>query len=204
MAPGRSPYGEAMRSLTDNPSRTARRWFASIALAGSTALAAGYLLDPERGRGRRQRLAGRALHIARVSVQRAARRATYLRRSARLRRLHAEHGFPPKPVDGRTLLDRVESELFSDPRIPHGRLNLEVEGSVVVVRGSLDSAAQIKMVEAAVRGIPGVYSVRSFLHLTGTPAPNKVAALQASMKALRYGSWPPEPAPDVDSQIALA
>jgi hypothetical protein len=202
---GRPSYGEGMRSLMEGSvsGRKTRRWFASIAVTSAATLAAAYLLDPERGRGRRQRLAGRASHFLRTSFERAGRRASYLRRSARLRRLHAEHGFPPKPVDGRTLLDRVESELFTDPRIPHGKLNLEVEGSVVVIRGALESKAEIETVEGAVRGIPGVYAVRSFLHVSGTPAPNKVAALRASSRALQFGGWPPEPPPDVDSQTAL-
>lgn len=179
-------------------------WFATIAVTAAGALAAGYLFDPEQGRGRRLRLAGSASHAARGFVRRFGHRVAYLRRSAHLRRLHLEHGFPPKAVDGLTLLDRVESELFTDPRIPHGRLNLEVEGSVIVLRGALDSAADIEMVDRAVRRIPGVEGVRNLLHLAGTPAPNKVAALQASSKALQYGSWPAEPPPDVDSEAALA
>lgn len=186
--------------------RRLTRWprFATIAVTAAGAAAAGYFLDPDQGRGRRLRLEASASHVARGFVRRLGRRVAYMRRSAHLRRLHLEHGFPPKPVDGRTLLDRVESELFTDPRIPHGRLSLEVEGSVVVIRGALDSAGDMRMVERAVRGIPGVYSVRSFLHVTGTPAPNKIAALEASSKALQYGGWPPEPPPDVDSQITLA
>lgn len=191
-----------------NAKSTGRRrnrwpWFAAIAATAVGATAASYLFDLEQGRGRRLRLAGRASHIARSVARRFGHRVAYLRRSAHLRRLHLQHGFPPKPVDGRTLLDRVESELFTDPRIPHGRLNLDVEGSVVVIRGALDSRAEIETVEEAVRGIPGVYSVRSLLHLSGTPAPNKVEALRASSRALQFGGWPPEPPPDVDSQTPL-
>jgi hypothetical protein len=179
-------------------------WFATIAVTAAAVAAAGYLFDREQGRGRRLRLAASASHIARGFSRRLGRKVAYMRRSAHLRRLHLEHGFPPKAVDGLTLLDRVESELFTDPRIPHGRLSLEVEGSVIVLRGALVSAADIDVVDRAVRRIPGVEDVRNLLHLTGTPAPNKVAALRASSRALQYGGWPPEPPPDVDSQIALA
>lgn len=193
-----------MNSKPTGRGRNRWPWVATIAATAAGAIAAGYLLDPEQGRGRRLRLAGRASHISRSAVRRFGHRVAYLRRSAHLRRVHLEHGFPPKPVDGRTLLDRVESMLFVDPRIPHGRLSLEAEGSVVVMRGALDSAAEIEMIEEAVRGIPGVAGVRNLLHLSGTPAPNKVAALQASSRALQFGSWPPEPPPDVDSQAALA
>jgi hypothetical protein len=199
--PAKHPYLENMKSQTKR--HTVWRWVAPVAAVSASVLTLGYFLDPELGRGRRLRVAGRASHIARIGVRRVGRKAAYLRRSARLRRLHAEHGFPPKEVDGRTLLDRVQSELFTDPRIPHGRINLEVEGEIVVLRGALDSDAEIEALENAVRDIPGVYGVRSFLHVAGTPAPNKVAALRASSRALTYGGWPAEPPPDVDSQTAL-
>jgi hypothetical protein len=186
----------------DRSSSTGWRWWASIGAVGAGALALGYFFDPEQGRGRRLRLAGHTRHIARTGATRIRRRATYISHTVRMRRSHLKHGFPPKPVEGRVLLDRVESELFTDPKIPHGRLNLEVEGAVVVLRGQLDSEMDIERVEADVRRIPGVEDVRSFLHVTGTPAPNKVAALRASSRAQEYGGWPEEPPPDVDSESA--
>ena len=109
-------------------------------------------------------------------------------------------GRPPAPADGRTLLDRVESELFEDRAVPHGRFNLEVEGTTAVMRGQLDSTEQMHRLEAAVARVPGVTGVRSFLHVPGTPAPNKAAALAASATAPPPADWPREAPPDVDSE----
>jgi hypothetical protein len=105
-----------------------------------------------------------------------------------------------KPAEGRTLLDRVESELFANRSIPHGQLSFEVEDRTVVLRGQLDSPASIAEVEEAVRKIPGVSGVKNLLHLTGTPAPNKAAALRVSARVREQGGWPFEPPPDVDSE----
>lgn len=124
----------------------------------------------------------------------------YVRLSSSRRIQHRLHPLPAKPAEGRALLDRVESEIFTNPRIPHGRLSLEVEGSTVVLRGRLDSEAAIVEVEETVRKVPGVSAVRNLLHLPGTAAPNKVEALRASAAAVAQGGWPPEPPPDVDTE----
>jgi hypothetical protein len=50
----------------------------------------------------------------------------------------------------------------------------------------------------------GVGAVKSFLHLPGTPAPNKTADLVASAEASSEERWPEEPPPDVDSEDAVA
>jgi hypothetical protein len=89
----------------------------------------------------------------------------------------------PGFADGGMLLDRVESELFEDRSIPHGRFNLEVEGTTVVLRGQLDSWADISRVEAAVMRVAGVDGVHNLLHIPGTPAPNKAESLAASAAA---------------------
>ncbi|MGH7764501.1 MAG: BON domain-containing protein [Candidatus Dormibacteraceae bacterium] len=62
-------------------------------------------------------------------------------------------------------------------------MSFEVEGTTVVLRGQLNTAADITRIEAAVLKIPGVGGVRNLLHITGTPAPNKAAALIASAEA---------------------
>lgn len=184
-----------------SPSRSIyRRWWMSVVAVGAGALITGYFLDPKLGQSRRKLLAARSSHLARLTTMRIGRQARYLGTAAYRHMLHRLRPVPAKPVEGRTLLDRVESELFANPSIPHGRLNFEVEDTTVVLRGQLDSQASIAKVEDAVRRIPGVSGIKSLLHLPGTPAPNKAAALQASARALEYGGWPQEPPPDVDSE----
>jgi hypothetical protein len=168
------------------------------------AVAAAYLLDPRTGQGRRDRIAGRAGHALRQVRRNVTRELRYVRTSVGGRMRHAIEGDAPTYADGRTLLDRVESELFEDRSIPHGRISLEVETTTVVLRGQLDSWEEIGRVEQAVLGIPGVGAVRNLLHVPGAPAPNKAAALRASAKAVARadasGGWPAEAPPDVDSE----
>lgn len=171
--------------MNANRSRRDPRWWLGAAMFAAATLGAAYYLDPREGHRRRRRL-GRS--------------ARYALSSARGKVGHMIAGAPPSPADGRTLLDRVDSELFEDRSIPHGRFNLDVEGTTVVLRGQLDSAEQMAKIEAAVRRVPGVTGVRSFLHVPGTPAPNKAAALAASAEALHPAGWPREAPPDVDAE----
>lgn len=186
--------------VTKRPQRAGRdwRWWASIAAAGAGALAIGYLFDREHGPARRQLVFGRTAHLVRRTLHRAGREARYLQGTAARRIEHRLWRLPPKPVEGRALLDRVESELFAHPGVPHGRLSFEAEGNVIVLRGQLDSESAIWEVEQSVRRIPGVTGIKNLMHVTGTPAPNKAAALRASAKAASAGGWPAEPPPDVD------
>jgi hypothetical protein len=182
------------------PGRPATRWWVSVGVMSAAAVAATYFLDPERGRGRRIRIAERTGHVVRRALKRAERQVRYVRTSVSARAHHLMNLSPPEPAEGRMLLDRVESELFTDPSIPHGSLSFEVEDKTVVLRGELVSQAEIGKVETAVRRIPGVAGIRSLLHVPGTPAPNKAAALVASADAGASGGWPEEAPPDVDSE----
>jgi osmotically-inducible protein OsmY len=86
---------------------------------------------------------------------------------------HAKHLQPEDwsvPNDA-TLTQRVESELFRDPEIPKGRINLNAEAGFVVLRGELDSPEQVCDIAAKAERIPGVRGVRNLMHTTGTPAP---------------------------------
>src|SRR5579872_2199130 len=118
-----------------SPSRSInRRWWMSVVAAGAGALITGYFLDPKLGHSRRKLLAARSSHTARLTTMRIGRGARYLGTATYRRMLHRLQSVPGGRVEGRTLLDRVESELFANPSIPHGRLNFEVEDTTVVLR----------------------------------------------------------------------
>ncbi|HYM97216.1 MAG TPA: BON domain-containing protein [Candidatus Sulfotelmatobacter sp.] len=194
-----------MKTRTDaRPGRPGARWWLGAGIVAAGAVAAAYLLDPKAGQGRRDRIAGRTGHAMRQVRRNVTRELRYARTTVGGRMRHVIEGDAATFADGRTLLDRVESELFEDPSIPHGRINLEVETTTVVLRGQLDSWDEIARIEEAVLGIPGVGAVRNLLHVPGMPAPNKVAALKASAKAAgradASGGWPREAPPDVDSE----
>jgi hypothetical protein len=189
-----------MKTRTDaRPGRPGARWWLGAGLVAAGTLAGAYLLDPIEGHARRTRIAERTGHAVRRTRKRIAREFRFVGKSLSGRVGHFIDHNPPEFVEGPTLLDRVESELFEDRSIPHGRFNLEVEGTTVILRGQLDSWMDITRIEAAVRKIPGVGGVRNLLHVPGTPAPNKAAALVASAEAASAG-WPEEAPPDVDSE----
>jgi hypothetical protein len=77
------------------------------------------------------------------------------------------------------LADRVKTKLFGDPRIPAGRISVNAEAGIVVLRGELDRPDQIRDVEDAVNRLPGVRGVHNLLHLQGTPVLDRGSVLPA-------------------------
>jgi osmotically-inducible protein OsmY len=165
-----------------------RRWWLGAALLAAASAAATYFFDPENGRARRIRVAERSGHLARTAQRRTARQARYVAHTVRGRVGHLTAVGPLRIAEDRTLLDRVESELFANRSIPHGRITFEVEGTTVILRGQLESADEMHRIEEAVRRIPGVTGVTSLFHMPGTPAPNKADAIAASARAARSKS----------------
>jgi hypothetical protein len=164
-----------------------KRWWVGAAMVAAASAAAAYFFDPENGKARRIRVVERSGHIARIAEHRARRQARYIAHTVEGRVRHLTSGDMPRYAEDRTLLDRVESELFANRSIPHGRITFEVEGTTVILRGQLDTAEQMQLVEDAVRHVPGVTGVQSLFHTPGTPAPNKAEALAASAKAENNG-----------------
>jgi hypothetical protein len=147
-------------------------WMLGSGLCGATLM---YLLDPERGRRRRNMTRDRLM--ARV-------RRTWRAGMAGWRGVAAEaHGASHRMVhlvpretdvsDDETLRQRVESQLFRDRHVPKGDLNITCEHGMVILRGELDSPAEIVKLETRVARVPGVRGVHNLLHPHGTPAPNK-------------------------------
>lgn len=154
----------------DKPGIAGRLMLALGAALGG-ALAA-FALDPERGRARRAMLADRGAALARHAsgeLGRIGRHAASLA-AGKLQQVRNHGGSEEMPNDA-TLANKVESELFSDPEIPKGQLNINVEQGTVVLRGELPSQVQVDQVEARVRRIPGVWEVRNLMHPAGTKAP---------------------------------
>ena len=141
------------------------------AFAGALAV---YFFDPQQGRARRAQF----IHWSGARLQRGWRALDQIR----ARTTSNAAAFPqkmvslrsgPRPADDLTLRDRVESEVFRNPDLPKGQINIDVESGVVTIRGQVDNAFQIANVEKAVMKVPGVAGVENLLHVDGTPAPNK-------------------------------
>lgn len=171
------------RLRTDREPQSRRTWRSAWRFGAGGAVGAGlmFLLDPNQGRRRRaltrDRTAGTMRHGAR-RFQRLGRRTGADAYGVWRKLLFAWRPAEPAP-NPQTLTDRVLSEVYRDQEIPHGRLNVNVEEDVVVLRGQLDDPNDIRHVENRIRKVPGVQDVRSYIHLPNTPAPNKEDALHA-------------------------
>ena len=143
-----------------------------LALLGTGAgAAAAYLLDPERGRTRRARLADQAqarLRDLRRAVERGSRQVGT---QAFTITQQVAHRGGNGALNDSGLSDKVETTLFADPAIPQGKLNINVEEGVVVLRGEVDSDGQRDDLISRAEAIAGVVRVDSLLHLPGEPAP---------------------------------
>jgi hypothetical protein len=153
----------------------------AVASAGVGAATA-YVFDPRLGKSRRKKARDRLAGAFRHTTKRATRTGRRLRAVAigRTRRVrHAIGRHDHTPVDDITLVQRVESRLFRDSHVPKGDLNVDAAGGTVHLRGVVQSPDQIRQIETVVAKVPGVARLESFLHVEGTPAPNKVDALSA-------------------------
>jgi osmotically-inducible protein OsmY len=73
-----------------------------------------------------------------------------------------------EPLDDATLAHKVESVLFRDPHVPKGRININAEHGVVVLRGEVEEPSDLRDIERSVKDIAGVHEVRSLLHLANS------------------------------------
>ncbi|HEV8230422.1 MAG TPA: BON domain-containing protein [Candidatus Limnocylindria bacterium] len=140
----------------------------AAALVGALAM---FFLDPERGRYRRNvtrdRFAGSA-RDASDELERAGKRVAAEAYGAKQKLTHLNSEEPPE--NDAVLKHKVMSELFRDPDIPKGDINIDAVDGVVHLRGQVDRPDQINDIEERVRRINGVREVENLLHQPGTPA----------------------------------
>jgi osmotically-inducible protein OsmY len=153
----------------------------TVLLAGLAGAAAAYFLDPDRGRGRRIQAADQLGAFARRTGDDVGRVARYVSATASAK---AQAWMRPRsdymaPNDA-ALKAKVESELFADPSIDKGRLNINVESGVVVLRGTADSEDQIARIVSATRAISGVRNVRDVLRVPSQAMTGVVASPEST------------------------
>ena len=147
-----------------------------LATVAASSLAAGaaleFFLDPRNGRRRRRLVRDRVKATLRRrarSVERQTRYEAGKVAGITHRITHPQH--EPAELDDISLVHKVESELFRDRSIPKGRISINADRGIVVLRGQLDDAQDIERVEREVRKVAGVRDVDNLLHLPGAPAP---------------------------------
>lgn len=151
-----------------------KRKLARIAVTGAVAAGVAYLFDPKQGRARRAQLMDQAAGLLRRGHRDVQKRAEYVKGQAEGLR-HAGAG-DDLPENDEVLTAKVRSEVLGPGGYPTGRIDVNVADGVVELRGTCDDPDEINKLEQEVRKVTGVLDVRNFLHLPGTPAPNKVDA----------------------------
>lgn len=155
-----------------------------VLLLVGAAVAAAYLLDPDRGKSRRVRLQQRVGGMLRRGSDRATRKTRFYAGKAQgLKERATGSGKGEEPANDQTLAMKVQSEVLGGSSYPKEKINVTVEGGVVTLRGEVDSADQAASLEQEIRKISGVIDVRSFLHLPGEVPPNKAEAMGKSPDA---------------------
>jgi hypothetical protein len=145
----------------------------NLFLGAAAGVAFEYFLDPDMGRRRRNVARDRGMAMFRGAARGLTRRGRLAGASAyglrqKLSHLQPEDPLPPNDV---TLAQKVESEVFRDPALPKGRINVNAQFGTIVLRGEVDRPEQVNEIEAAVKRVPGVRDVENLLHLPGTPTP---------------------------------
>ena len=121
-----------------------------------------YFFDPENGRRRRKvaadRLAGLTRRHGKRMIKGTAARANALGKQA----THLKEEPKPQPDDV-TLARKVETEIFREPDVPKGKINVNAENGKIVLRGEVDSAEMIDDLVSKARKVQGVQDVESLL-----------------------------------------
>ncbi len=140
-----------------------------LLLAGGVGYLLGFFFDPESGKRRRNVTRDRALAFFRRSARRsqAVPQALY---AARQKVAHRREEPKPQPDDV-TLARKVETEIFRDPDIPKGQINVDAVDGIVYLRGEVGRPEQVRDLETRTRNVEGVRDVQNLLHTPETPPP---------------------------------
>jgi osmotically-inducible protein OsmY len=134
-----------------------------------------YFFDPQNGRRRRAMAADRFTGFFRQRARRAEKLGRAVSSQAEgvvQKAKHLEEEPKPQPDDV-TLARKVESELFRDPEVPKGQINVNAENGKVYLRGEVGQPELIRDLEQRTRSVQGVQDVENLLHLPGAEAPTK-------------------------------
>lgn len=140
---------------------------------------AAYFLDPDRGRSRRTRARDQATAALRRQRREAQSRDRYVQGQVEGAEARASGAGTFTPADDIDIAHAVHGAL-GRLELSTSDVNVDVVEGIASLRGQVDVAAHIQEVVGAVKAVPGVVEVQSYLHTPGTPAPNKAASLEVS------------------------
>jgi osmotically-inducible protein OsmY len=143
-----------------------------IGLAAAAA-ALTYFFDPQSGRRRRALARDRTAGFFRHTFRRAERagrgvQAEVYGATQKVKHLKEEEKEQP---DDATLAHKVETEIFRDPDVPKGQINVNAENGKIVLRGEVGTPELINDLGKRAREVQGVQEVENLLHLPNVEAP---------------------------------
>jgi BON domain-containing protein len=149
-----------------------RRRFRAGVLGLALGAVTAYFGDPDNGRRRRALARDRGLAFLRRMFRRTERAGRAVSAEAYGVSQKIQHRTEePKELDDTTLAQKVQTEIFRDPEVPKGQINVNAANGVVSLRGEVDSPELIDELVKRTRKVQGVRDVENLLHAPGTPAP---------------------------------
>jgi hypothetical protein len=147
-------------------------WTGAILLAGLAGVGGAivaFLTDPARGRSRRARLLDQGGAMIRRSGRRAERALRGAGASASGAMAAVSHTQPSGTgaIDDVTLAARAETQLFRDPSVPKGSININAERGILVLRGEVPSSELRERLGAEAERVDGAWSVHNLLSVAG-------------------------------------
>ena len=143
-----------------------------LALGAALGAALMFFLDPRNGARRRNVTRDRTLALFRRGGRRAARAGQAVGTEAygvAQKAMHLRE--EPKEYDDVTLARKVESEIFREPHVPKGQIDVNVQNGIVQLRGEVPDPELIEELVAKTLNVQGVKDVENLLHLPQTQAP---------------------------------
>jgi osmotically-inducible protein OsmY len=155
----------------------------SVRKVGLTAIAAAagtYFFDPQLGRARRAKAKDMLMARAKSTAGELDRQARYAAGTASGKAKRFARSGGNADLENTALARKVESVIFRPEDAPKGRVSVNAEGSVVYLRGEVESREQIDALVHGAESVEGVEEVRNLMHLPGEPAPTKDGPTVAS------------------------
>jgi osmotically-inducible protein OsmY len=129
-----------------------------------------YFFDPENGKRRRKVTIDRIAGLVRRHGRRLGRGVASEAYGLKQKATHLKEEPKPQPDDV-TLARKVETEIFRGPEVPKGKINVNAENGIVVLRGEADTPEMIEDLARRASEVQGVREVENLLHVPGVLPP---------------------------------
>ncbi len=155
----------------------------TLLLTGGAGALLAYLFDPDRGKGRRDRIAMKLGRWTRVTADRSDKMTRYAAGQAKGFRHKIDSVGSTDTFEGNdpALVQKIRSEMFIGlDDVDSGAINIDVADGVATLRGEVAGPGVVAELESRARKVTGVVDVVNLLHPPGEEPANVRDALDAS------------------------